>query len=162
MEVAAGGRAAIELAVGGMAATQLAAGLSCSHMPPAATLCAVCFLLCAVCLNTRRPSIMVGPLDGHKPIAVHTGQKLTLVACESFGAPPATHEGGHVVVPIMLELLCEVVKPGTLMLLDEGSIQLQVQQQGCLPCLGLLMRCCIPCTAPAGDAQAVDRPRTKC
>ena len=112
----------------------------------------MCFLLCAVCLNTRRPSIMVGPLDEHKPIAVHTGQKLTLVACESFGTPKAAHEGGHVVVPILLELLCEVVKPGTLMLLDEGSIQLQVQHQGCAPCMGLLMRCCTPCFAPVGDA----------
>ena len=92
---------------------------------------------------------MVGPLDGHKPIAVHTGQKLTLVACESFGLPQTTHEGGHV-VPIMLELLCEVVKPGTLMLLDEGSIQLQVPQQDSLPCVGLLMRCCTPSIAPVG------------
>ena len=103
---------------------------------------------------------MVGPLGGHKPIAVHTGQKLTLVACESFGTPQTTHEGAHV-VPIMLELLCEVVKPGTLMLLDEGSIQLQVRQQGCVPCVGLLMRCCTPCMAPVGDAQVKEQQRMK-
>ena len=110
--------------------------LSRSHIPSGGMLHAACFPLRAVCLNTRRPSIMVGPLDGHRPMAVHTGQKLTLVACESFGTPQTTHEGGHV-VPIVLELLCEGVKPGTLMLLDEGSIQLQVQQQGGVPCMGL-------------------------
>ncbi len=73
---------------------------------------------CAILLDTKGPEIRTGELAGHKPVQ--------LMAGNSFTFTEADVEGGDRVVGQTCKGLADVVSPGTVILVDDGLIELAV------------------------------------
>ena len=73
---------------------------------------------CAILLDTKGPEIRTGELAGHKPVQ--------LMAGNSFTFTEADVEGGDRVVSQTCKGLADVVSPGTVILVDDGLIELAV------------------------------------
>lgn len=73
---------------------------------------------CAILLDTKGPEIRTGELAGHKPVQ--------LMAGNSFTFTEAGVEGGDRVVSQTCKGLADVVSPGTVILVDDGLIELAV------------------------------------
>ncbi len=73
---------------------------------------------CAILLDTKGPEIRTGELAGHKPVQ--------LMAGNSFTFTEAGVEGSDRVVTQTCKGLADVVSPGTVILVDDGLIELAV------------------------------------
>lgn len=73
---------------------------------------------CAILLDTKGPEIRTGELAGHKPVQ--------LMAGNSFTFTEAGIEGSDRMVTQTCKGLADVVSPGTVILVDDGLIELAV------------------------------------
>lgn len=94
---------------------------------------------CAILLDTKGPEIRTGELAGHKPVQ--------LMAGNSFTFTEADVEGGDRVVSQTCKGLADVVSPGTVILVDDGLIELAVDSVEAATSIA-------PCKTPACSASA--------
>ena len=102
---------------------------------------------CAVMLDTRGPKIRTGKLLGGKPVLLRAGDHITLTEEDV--------EGDARRVGISCRGLAEYVEPGTIVLLDDGAIELAVDRAQ-----GSEILCTVQQTGNLGENCSVALPGT--
>ena len=100
---------------------------------------------CATLLDTKGPEIRTGLLKGHEPVHLMAGSAIVL--CEE------EIEGSAAKVTQTCKGLCEVVEPGTIILLDDGLIELAVDY-----CEGTSIHCTAQNTGLLGEQKSINLP----
>ena len=100
---------------------------------------------CAVMVDTRGPEIRTGGLAGAEPVKLMAGRHFTLTEREV--------EGDDRQVAISCPGLYEVVEPGTIILLDDGMIELAVDEVA-----GTDIECTVQNTGMLGERVTVNLP----
>lgn len=80
----------------------------------------------AVCMNTKRPNILIGRLAGHDPLELIAGQSVSLRGSSSDmdgGLDPRT---GKITLFVTTDSLCQIVKEGSSILVGDDNIMLKV------------------------------------
>jgi len=90
--------------------------------------------MCAVLLDTKGPEIRTGFLKGNKNVFLKVGQEVTLTTDYDV-------EGDENTIALSYKKLAHDVKPGSQVLIADGSIVLSVLQ--CLPAEGLVKCKCL-------------------
>ena len=100
---------------------------------------------CAVLLDTKGPEIRTGLLAGHEPIRLMAGRAFTLTEREI--------EGNDRVVTQTCHGLSEVVEPGTIVLVDDGLIELAVDSVE-----GSDIHCTVQNSGMLGERKSINLP----
>ena len=100
---------------------------------------------CAVLLDTKGPEIRTGLLAGHEPIRLMAGRAFTFTEREVDGTDRLVTQTCHG--------LSEVVKPGTIMLVDDGLIELAVDSVE-----GTDIHCTVQNSGMLGEHKSINLP----
>ena len=100
---------------------------------------------CAVLFDTKGPEIRTGLLAGHEPIRLMAGRAFTLTEREI--------EGSDRVVAQTCHGLSEVVEPGTIILVDDGLIELAVDSVE-----GSDIHCTVQNSGMLGERKSINLP----
>ncbi|KAK9811282.1 hypothetical protein WJX72_001077 [[Myrmecia] bisecta] len=82
----------------------------------------------AVCMDTRGPNLCTGALSGHQRLNLKVGQEVAVIAEADFGSFEGSQDPrtGDARFAIQFEGLCELLKPGSSILISRGRIALSV------------------------------------
>ena len=100
---------------------------------------------CAILLDTKGPEIRTGLLSGHAPVQLMAGSSFTLTEREV--------EGTDRCVTQTCAGLSEVVEPGTIILIDDGLIELAVDSVE-----GTDIHCTVQNSGQLGERKSVNLP----
>eukprot|EP00871_Galdieria_phlegrea_P002961 jgi/Galph1/3666/GphlegSOOS_G2341.1 len=102
--------------------------------------------MCAVMLDTKGPEIRTGKLKDGKEVTLHTGQKFRVTSDMSV-------VGDETIVAQSYEKLATTVSPGSLILIDDGLIALQVES-----CDNNVVNCIVKNGGVLGETKGVNLP----
>ena len=102
---------------------------------------------CAIMLDTKGPSIRTGKLEGSKPVSLRAGDNIFLTEENIVGTARRihqTHKG-----------LYQYVEPGTIILMDDGLIELAVDRV-----IGTDIQCTIQNSGVLNESKQINLPGT--
>lgn len=100
---------------------------------------------CAIMLDTKGPSIRTGKLDGGKPVLLRAGDNIFLTEDDIEGTSRRIHQ--------TFAGLYQYVEPGTIILVDDGLIELAVDRV-----LGTEIQCTVQNSAMLGECKQLNLP----
>lgn len=102
---------------------------------------------CAIMLDTKGPSIRTGNLVDGKPVLLRAGDNVFLTEEDILGTSRRIHQ--------TCKGLCQYVEPGTIILLDDGLIELAVDRV-----IGTDIQCTVQNSGMLGECKQVNLPGT--
>lgn len=102
---------------------------------------------CALMLDTKGPSIRTGKLEGNEPVLLRAGDNFFLTEDDIAGTSRRVHQ--------TFKGLYKYVEPGTIILIDDGLIELAVDRT-----LGSDIQCTVQNSGMLGECKQLNLPGT--
>ena len=102
---------------------------------------------CAIMLDTKGPSIRTGKLEGGKPVLLRAGDNIFLTEEDILGTSRRIHQ--------TFPGLYNYVEPGTIILMDDGLIELAVDRVR-----GTEIQCTVQNSGMLGECKQLNLPGT--